>query len=890
MTDDDRTILQPDDDDPDRTRLTPDPDDGQDAGQDDRPSHGSDTSHDDDRTLADFAPHLLESADRPAADFTIRPSNDPSLLGIDEPTHPRPRNEVGETETLDRIGPYRLVRPIGEGGMGLVYEAEQLEPLRRTVALKIVKRGMDTEEFVARFESEKQALAVMDHPAIARVYDAGATDLGRPYFVMEYVDGIPLNDYCDKHEMSLKDRLKLFIHVCEGVQHAHQKAIIHRDLKPSNVLVTEVDGQPMPKIIDFGVAKAMDRDPTETTLQTGMGQVLGTPSYMAPEQADFDSSDIDTRADVYALGVILYEMLAGERPFPKEELEKAGFKEAMRMIREDDPPKPSDRFSTLAGRRDEVAKFRSVDATSINRTLRGDLDWITMKALEKDRSLRYSTAYGLARDIRRYMNFEPVSAGPPTFRYRMGKFVRRHRAGVITACLVTVALMLGIAGTTVGFIRAVAAEKVATEEARTATRVTDFLVGLFEVSDPDQSQGETITAREVLEQGAERLDTELADEPRVRARLLTTIGKVHRNLGLYEAARPYLESAVQLRRAQDHQDSDLAVSLAELGDLYIQLGLYDSAVAVLEEALTFIDESGDPNQLYLANSLHELANVQRRQGKYDEAEPLYLRARNIRVLVGGDRDPSVASTDNSLAALYWRKGDYVEAERRYLTALSIWEEAYGDNHSDVAKGLNNLALLYLQLKRYEEAEALFHRAIVIYERILGPDHPRLARAVNNLALTYFELERYDEAETNYRRSLAIKEAALGPEHPEVARTVNNLGNVARVRGHFDEAEDLYNRALAIRIAALGDEHPQVAWTYRDLGLLQDERGQPEAGIAYLERAYAVFAAVHGVDHPELAEILDDYAEVLEHAGRPEDAAAARNEADAIRPETADTDD
>ncbi|MFN2371160.1 MAG: tetratricopeptide repeat protein, partial [Candidatus Krumholzibacteriia bacterium] len=796
MTDQTRTIGQPDDDDPDRTVAGP-------AGR-------ADPGLDPDATVA--------AGGAPAR-------------GLPD----------AEVEGGNTIGPYRLVRMIGEGGMGQVYQAEQTVPIRRTVALKVVKRGMDTAEFVSRFESERQALAVMDHPCIAKVFDAGATPRGRPYFVMEFVDGIPLTEYCDEHRLDLRRRLELFILVCEGVQHAHQKAIIHRDLKPGNVLITEFDGNPVPKIIDFGVAKAMDRDLTENTLRTGMGQVVGTPAYMSPEQADLDSSDVDTRTDVYALGVILYELLAGERPFAREQLEKAGFKEAMRIIREDDPPRPSDRYTTLAGRRDEIAHARAVEPTVLRRRLRGDLDWITMKALEKDRQRRYTTAYGLARDVKRYLKHEPVSAGPPTASYRVGKFVRRHRTGVAAGALVAVALVLGAVGTTVGMIRAVKAEQVAQEEAATATRVTDFLVDLFEVSDPEHARGETITAREILDQGAGRIEAELSGQPHVRARLMTTIGKVYRNLGLYEAASPYLEEAVSLRRAEG-PSPDLSVSLAELADLYRVLARYDEAAAMLQESLADLGGREAPDQLTLAVSLNELAGVYRRQGRYDEALPLYERARDLRVAALGPDDPLVAVSDNSLAALAWNRGDYAEAEARFLRALDVWERAYGDSHADVAKGLNNLALLYHQLRRYDEAERLYRRAVPIYEKVLGPEHPRLGQALNNLALVCYDQGRYAEAETHYRRALAIREAALGPDHPDVAQTLNNLGNLARQQARHAEADTLLQRALDIRRRVLGAEHPDVAWSQRDLGALADARGDTAAARLWFTRSITTFTA------------------------------------------------
>jgi len=470
-----------------------------------------------------------------------------------QPSVPSSTPESPPEPEIKQIGPYRLVAQIGEGGMGLVYKAEQLEPIKRIVALKMVKRGLDTEEFIARFESERQALAMMDHPCIARVIDAGATEQGRPYFVMEYVDGIPLNEYCDNNKLSVRERLELFILVCEGVQHAHQKAIIHRDLKPSNVMVTVIDGNPLPKIIDFGVAKAMDSTMFDNTMTTSVGQLVGTPEYMSPEQADLDGGGIDTRTDVYALGVVLYELLVGQLPFTSAELKKMGFHEVLRTIKEVEPPKPSTRWSTISlATEPEVAALwenRRTNANALRRKLKGDLDWITMKALEKERERRYETANALAQDVKRHLRDLPVVAGPPSTTYRMQKFVRRNRTGVIAAGFVFVAVIAGIFGTTAGMIRAVRAEKRAVVEAETALQVSDFLVDLFEVADPDQARGNSITAREILNAGSQRIEDELAAQPATQARLMNTIGKVYRNLGLFEEALPQLESSLALRRS-----------------------------------------------------------------------------------------------------------------------------------------------------------------------------------------------------------------------------------------------------------------------------------------------------------------------------------------------------
>jgi non-specific serine/threonine protein kinase/serine/threonine-protein kinase len=393
------------------------------------------------------------------------------------------------------IGNYRILQKLGEGGMGEVYEAEQTAPIRRRVALKIIKWGMDTNQVVARFESERQALALMNHPNIARVFDAGATETGRPFFVMECVKGVPITEYCDTNRLNNRQRLELLIQVCEGIQHAHQKGIIHRDIKASNVLVTIQDDRPIPKIIDFGVAKAISQRFTE------MGQFIGTPEYMSPEQAEMTALDVDTRTDVYSLGVLMYELLVGVLPFESNELRSVGFDEIRKKIREQDPPKPSTRLTTPGFNTDHAIKNRKTDLSALTKQLKGELDWITMKAMAKDRTQRYASASELAADVLRYLKHEPVVAGPPSAMYRLRKYVRRHKVGVAAATVVVLAMILGITGTTIGLLKAVKAEKKAREEAETVQQVSDFLVSLFEVSDPNETKGNTITAREILDKG-----------------------------------------------------------------------------------------------------------------------------------------------------------------------------------------------------------------------------------------------------------------------------------------------------------------------------------------------------------------------------------------------------
>ena len=379
----------------------------------------------------------------------------------------RPRSAQAAAGTL--IGPYKLLQQIGEGGMGVVYMAEQAAPVRRKVALKIIKPGMDTREVIARFEAERQALALMDHPNIARVFDGGATDAGRPYFVMELVRGVPITEYCDQNNLPVHERLELFVTVCHAVQHAHQKGIIHRDIKPSNVLVTLHDGRPVPKVIDFGVAKAIGQQLTDKTLFTQFAQMVGTPLYMSPEQAELTGLDIDTRGDIYSLGVLLYELLTGTTPFEGGRMKKAAMDEIRRMIREEDPPSPSMRLSSTAGEtQTAVAAHRRVDAKGLSKLVRGDLDWIVMKALEKDRTRRYETANGFAADVVRYLSDEPVEACPPSSVYRFRKFARRNRGTLATAAFVLMALIVGTFVSTWQAIRATRAEVLSEDRLKTA--------------------------------------------------------------------------------------------------------------------------------------------------------------------------------------------------------------------------------------------------------------------------------------------------------------------------------------------------------------------------------------------------------------------------------------
>ncbi len=739
---------------------------------------------------------------------------------------------------------YKLLEELGSGGMGVVYKAEQIKPVKRNVALKIIKLGMDTKQVVARFETERQALAVMDHPNIAKIFDGGATETGRPYFVMEIVRGLPITEYCDKHKLTTRERLELLTHVCRAIQHAHQKGVIHRDLKPSNILVMVQENKPVPKIIDFGIAKAIEHRLTERTLFTEQGQLIGTPEYMSPEQAEMSGLDVDTRTDIYSLGVMLYELLVGVLPFDPETLRSASFGEIQRIIREKEPPKASTRLSSLGDTQTSIAEHRKANPSSLRKELKGDLDWITMRAMAKDRTQRYASASELEADIERYIRHEPVVAGPPSTIYRIKKYIKRHKVGIAAATLVILAILIGITGTSIGLFKAVRAEKKAREEAETAQQVSDFLVELFKVSDPGEARGNSITAREILDKGAGKIDKELDAQPRIQSRLMETMGRVYRNLGLYTQAAPILEKSLSLKRRVYGEE-----------------------------------------HLEVATSLHTLAVLYDTQGKYQEAESLFRQSLAIKEKILGQDHFDVAKSFNSIAVVNWNQGKYAEAEPLFQRSLAIKEKALGPDSPEVGNTLTNLGALYHQQNKFGKAEPLFKRALSISEKALGLDHPDVAASLNNLGSLYEDMGKREEAEPLYERSLAIWEKALGPEHSDVGIVLHNLANLYRDQGKYNKAEPYYLRSLAIFQRALGEEHPYVAYSFRECANLYRDQGKHrEAEILY-QRSLEIFVKSVGENHLNVAETLEQYALLLRKIDRTDDAEKMEDRAKAIRDKT-----
>ena len=700
-----------------------------------------------------------ESKPKVDAALLTPPASDPDTFG----EFVTPDGLLAGTRLAETIGPYRLLQKVGEGGMGEVWLAEQTKPVRRQVALKVIKAGMDTAEVVVRFDAERQALAMMAHPAIARVFDAGATPNGRPYFVMEYVRGEPITNYCQRHKVSVTDRLALFMQVCEGVQHAHQKGIIHRDLKPSNVLIALQDNKPVPKIIDFGVAKATTQSLTDNTLFTELGQIIGTPEYMSPEQAENTGLDIDTRTDVYALGVILYELLTGSLPFDSKTLRSKGLEELRRTIREVDPQRPSQRVSVLAEDPDAALAFRE-EAPRVVSHLRGDLDWITMRALEKDRTRRYGAASDLAADIQRHLDHQPVLAGPPSQGYRIKKFVRRNRIGVAVAASL-VALLAFLAGTMTVQAQRIARERDRTaqeaeranREASAATQVSDFLVGLFAVSDPSEARGATMTAREILNAGAARIEQDLTSQPEIQARLMETMGTVYTNLGLYRESEPLLQRAVETsRRTLGNEHPGTLKALHQLANLYWYRGQL---------------ERDEPRRL-------------------KDAESLYLEVEAGRLKILGEAHPDTLRVQSDMASLYSLQKRFNEAEQLARKTMDLQNNVVGPEHPDTRISRVTLQNIYFQQRRFAEAEPIARQVLASSQRRVGEEHPETLTDIHNLATIYDGLMRYDEAEPLYLRAVQGKAKVLGPTHAGLYRSMRRLAEMYDRWGKPSKAAEL----------------------------------------------------------------------------------------------------
>lgn len=739
-----------------------------------------------------------------------------SFLQSPPPADALPANGVADNDRINAAGTlepgqifaqrFQLVRKLGEGGMGQVWLADQTSPVRRQVALKLIKSGTYDEAVVQRFQLERQSLAIMDHPSIAKVFEAGTTPQGQPYFVMEYVPGLPITEYCDKKKLRIRERLKLFIEACEGVQHAHQKTIIHRDLKPANILVVEVDGKPMPRIIDFGLAKATTSQAEGASLLTQLGHFLGTPAYMSPEQADPHVQDIDTRTDVYSLGVVLYVLLAGLQPFETKQQQRQPLDELLRKVREEEPPTPSDKVS--AGRDTSTAEARGTEPRQLVSLLRGDLDWITMKALEKDRARRYGAPSELAADIGRYLKLEPVAARPASVGYRLRKYTRRHRVGVILAAGLVLLLAAFLILQAVQLRRITRERDRANHERDRATRITDFMTNMFKVSDPSEARGNSVTAREILDKASTDMGSGLAKDPEVQAQMMQVMASTYTNLGLYARAHGLVKSAFDTRMARlGPNDPKTLESMSLLGWILDRQGHYDEAEKLERQALADERRVLGRDDPFTIATMDQLSATLAARKDWDEAEILAREALAASSRSLGAESPEALESMKSLGVALWSQRRYDEAEQEYRQLLDIDQLVRVPDHPETLKAMFNLALVLNSEGRRTESERLTRDALASYQRVFGPEHQLTARVMESLADLLADEGRLTEAVKLQREVLAICSRTLGPEHPDTLQAKYNLSDWLSREGEIREAETLERETVTAANRVLGPTNP-----------------------------------------------------------------------------------
>src|SRR6266851_4490298 len=739
---------------------------------------------------------------------------------------------IGE-KAGDRIGHYKLLQQIGEGGYGVVYMAEQEAPVRRRVALKIIKPGMDTRSVIARFEAERQALALMDHPNIAKVFDAGATESGRPYFVMELVRGVKITEYCDQHSLTTEDRLKLFVQVCQAVQHAHQRGIIHRDIKPSNILVTQSrEGVATPMVIDFGVAKATtDQRLTDKTVFTAFEMLIGTPAYMSPEQAELSSVDVDTRTDIYSLGVLLYELLTGSTPFETGELLKVGLDEIRRVIREEEPLRPSTRLSKMPGANlTTIAQHRRSEPPKLIRAISGDLDWIVMKAVEKHRTRRYETANGLALDVQRFLAHEAVSARPPSKLYKFQKTVQRNRLLFIGLGVVATLLIVSL----IVVSASLAQERQSRREAR---QVKQFLEEMLQGVGPNVALGrDTAILREILDQTASKVGKELTNQPAVEAELRSVIGTLCYKTGQYQQAEEMQRAALAIRRKRlGSQSPEAAASLNELG-------------------ITLLAD-----------------------GKLSEAAQINREALDIRLRRFGNENADLATSQNNLAHVYTQMGRLAESEALARKALATRQRLFGNPSVEVADSLGNLVVILGDKRQWAEAEAMAREVLEMRIKLLGSEHPWVASALNDLAWAAAANGKQKEAEDLERESLAMRQRLLSQEHPDVANSLYLVGDRMRQRGNLKEAYPVLSAALSIQRKVLGEDHPSTLYTLKSLGLMYKAEYKWSEAETVFRQVLAAWRKRAGNDDLETLYAQRNLGEALEGQGKWSEAEALHRE-------------
>ena len=777
----------------------------------------------------------------------------------------------GTTGHPDRVGPYHIVRVIGEGGMGCVYEAEQKEPIRRHVALKMMKLGMDSREVVGRFEAERQALALMSHPGIAKVFDGGASESGRPYFVMELVRGVTIDEYAELERLTIRDRVELFILICEAVHHAHQKGVIHRDLKPSNVLITQENDRAVPKVIDFGIAKATGVRLSERTVVTEFGQAIGTLTYMSPEQAETNGIDIDTRSDIYSLGAMLHELLIGTPPIdPRQKSVQAFFTQ---LTQRDVLLAPmSSQFKAMDPvRRQSVARLRRTDVHHLEDDLRGDLQWIVYKALEKERNRRYESASSFATDLRRYLADEPIAAHAPSTKYRVGKFLRRNKVPAIAGAAALVALITGATAATVGMLRARAAEERAVREAATASEVSDFLVGLFRVSNPYQaSRANPVTARAILDAGAARIRTDLKGQRNVQGRLMATMAEVYEGLGAWDVAGDLVEDALQAQRESGASDADTATNLWRLAGIRAQQGRLADAEKAARKSLAVRERVFGAQNLDVAKCQHDLARILARLGSADSAVILMRSAIVTTVALLGKQRAEVAADYADFAEVLGMAGQQSAAVEAARTAVNIASSLPKENAgaersltSDPSTSLpivtagawSRLAVAHYGTGNLAAADTAERETLRRYTTLFEEGHPLRLVSQLNLGIILYDQGKFGDAEQQIRRVADSVRDRLPPSHAYVETAQVYLALCLMQLGRYRETEPVAAAALALvehdpdpkRLRVMATVHVEELRSYAALarGRALLGLGKPGDAKPLLERSYKQLAGQKG---------------------------------------------
>ncbi|MEL6442889.1 MAG: serine/threonine-protein kinase [Bacteroidota bacterium] len=780
-----------------------------------------------------------------------------------------------------QVGPYHLVRQLGTGGMGDVYLAERASAdeqaqFEQQVALKLVKPGMDSRQVLRRFQQERQILARLDHPHIARLLDGGVTERGQPYFVMEYVEGVPIDAYCDAHRLTVDERLGLFQDACRAVLYAHSQLVVHRDLKPSNILVTEsADGQPGPrkpivKLLDFGIAKLLAEDDDATALTRTGGAVM-TPAYASPEQVR--GEPVGTGTDIYSLGVVLYELLAGQRPYALPERDRLA---AVQMLAQQEPEPPSTvvrRATTGADATGpgatgtQITEARRTQPERLRRRLTGDLDVICLTALRTEPERRYPTVAALLDDVRRHLTGLPVTARRDTAAYRLGKFVQRHRVGVVATVVVGV---LFAALASFYTVRLAAERDRAQAEAAKATEIAAFLEGIFEVADPSIAQGDTVTARALLDEGAARIETELAGEPEVQAQMMTVMGNVYRSLGLYEDAERLYTDALALRETLfGPRHADVASSLDDLGAMDYARGNYARGAERYQQALAIKEALYAPTDAEVLTSLTGVARAMHWLDSLVIAESLYVHVLDQRRAHHAADTLALANALLNVGAINQLQRRFEEAEPYFQEGLALLRAHSDASPLQISEITNDLGVLLKNLERYGEAEPLYRETLAIRQRILGDTHPRVATSLNNLGAFLRSTEQYEEALDVSLRAVEVYRAALGDDHPEYAIGINNLASSYDDVGDTDQALRYYRESLDVMERALGSEHTTTNALRLNLGSMMLDVERYAEAEALLRTAYGHLLASQGPDARYTKLIVRRLHQVYEGWGRPE---------------------